>query len=87
MESFHSPSFRYRLRKIRPSGKKENNIILSEENPTTVGRVLLDDVHIRLHSKGTPLMISRKHATLTVVDNHVFVLDHDVSSLAVQLGC
>lgn len=76
-----SPNFK--LRKIRPSGKKEavsiNNIFLSEGIPATIGRVVSDDVHISLHSKSTPLMISRKHATLSVVNNHVFVVDHDVS--------
>ena len=76
----------FRLRKISPSGKKEapfNNIILTDEKPVTLGRVLQDDVHVRLLSKSTPLMISRKHATLSVENSRVFVVDHNVRSLNV----
>ena len=85
-----NPVLQYRLSKLWPTSKKEaahNNIDLSTTRPVTVGRVLSDDVHVRLFSKSTPLMISRKHATLSVIGSRVFVVDHEVSFyLVVELA-
>ena len=40
----------------------------------------MDDVNTRLLSKTTPLMISRRHATVTVENGKAFVVDHGVRS-------
>jgi len=58
-----------RIRKTVPvSSKKDpfclNNIYLSSNKSVTFGRQLTEGVHVRLLSKTTPLMISRKHATI-----------------------
>ena len=83
MESQHySPRLKYKLRRVNRSIKRENScnsIIIHEHEPVTVGRVVSDDVQVRLLSKTTPLMISRKHATISIVDGKILVIDHDVS--------
>jgi len=74
---------KYRLRKVVPvSGHDDpicnNTLYLSSASPITVGRTLSEDVQVRLLSKNTPLMISRKHASiyLSAEDNQVYVEDH-----------
>ena len=70
-----------RLRKIHQTHKDEsiNFIRLSSVKPTIVGRVLTDDVNTKMLSKVTPLMVSRRHASLTIENGKVFVVDHSVS--------
>ena len=77
---------KYRLRKVVPvSGHNDpicaNTLYLSSASPITVGRTLSEDVQVRLLSKNTPLMISRKHASiyLSAEDNKVYIEDHKVS--------
>ena len=73
-----------RLRKIRQTSLNRdpsNFIYLSSAKPTIIGRVIADDVNTRMLSKSTPLMISRRHATVTFEDGKVFVVDHNVSLL------
>lgn len=70
----------YRLRKIIPVTRKEdpicaNNIYLSKKG-TTFGRIVSSDVQERLLSKNTPLMISRKHATIVVEGGNINISDH-----------
>jgi len=68
-----------RLRKIRQTSLKSdpsNFIYLSSAKPTIIGRVIADDVNTRMLSKSTPLMISRRHATVTFENGKVFVVDH-----------
>ena len=76
----------YRLRKVVPvSGPSDpicaNTLYLSSTTPLTLGRTLSEDVHVQLLSKNTPLMISRKHASiyLSAEDNKVYIEDHKVS--------
>ena len=76
---------KHRLRKVVPvSSKKDpicaNTIYLSPTKPITVGRTLSKDVQVKLLSKSTPLMISRKHASLQVDESGMInVEDHNVS--------
>lgn len=75
----------YRLRKIIPVTRKEdpicaNNIYLSKKG-TTFGRIVSSDVQERLLSKNTPLMISRKHATIVVEGGNINISDHQVRLL------
>lgn len=81
MEDHLNSPFQFRLRKVRPSSiKKEstiNSITLNSSIPTTIGRVIMDDVNTKMLSRKTPLMISRRHATVTLNNGRVFVTDHE----------
>ncbi|XP_002157712.2 E3 ubiquitin-protein ligase rnf8 [Hydra vulgaris] len=73
--------FKYRIRKVVPVVSKKDpicsNIIpLLEKKANTFGRIMSDEVNIRLLSKVTPLMISRKHATITCDEGRVTIVDH-----------
>jgi len=76
-------TIKYRLRKVVPvQGRNDplcaNTLYLSCTNPITVGRQLSEDVQVRLLSKNTPLMISRKHASVYLSeDSNVYVEDHN----------
>lgn len=79
---------KFRLRKLVPVASKDdpiclNAVYLSLNKPTVFGRILTDEVKVRLLSKSTPLMISRKHATITYDDGLWNITDHKVNSLAV----
>ena len=74
-------SYCLRLRKIQQLKEESvvNYISLSSARPTVVGRVITDDVNTKMLSKVTPLMVSRRHASLTIENGKVFVIDHSVS--------
>ena len=74
-----------RLRKVNlVLGKSKNDpicsntIVLSKERPSTFGRVTSPDVNVRLLSRVTPLMISRKHATVAFSAGQWSITDHSV---------
>ena len=78
---------KFRLRKIVPvstTSKKDpicsNYIYLSTNKAATFGRILSEEVQVRLLSKSTPLMISRKHATVYYDSEgeSFLVTDHNV---------
>ena len=71
------------LRKVVPvSGKNDpvcpNSILLLPDKPTAFGRVISPETNVRLLSKNTPLMISRKHATVAFSAGKWTVVDHEV---------
>lgn len=84
-------NLKYRLRKVIPVCNKNdpicaNTIFLSYSKPITVGRTLSDDVQVRLLSKTTPLMISRRHASILISDDgKINIEDHNVSFFALVL--
>jgi len=81
-ESKQNCHHHFKLRKICQSLQKKdsssNVISLSPDRPVTIGRVIMDGVNTKLLSKTTPLMISRRHATLSVENGRIFVVDHEV---------
>ena len=71
------------LRKTVPIGGKNdsycpNSVLLLPDRPTTFGRIISPDTNVRLMSKTTPLMISRRHATVSVSAGKWTVVDHEV---------
>ena len=79
------------LRKTVPvSGKNDsfcpNSILLLPDRPTTFGRIISPDTNVRLLSKATPLMISRRHATVSVSTGKWTVTDHEVNKEALFLS-
>lgn len=71
------------LRKTVPVGGKNdshcpNSVMLLPDRPTTFGRIISPDVSVRLTSKTTPLMISRRHATVSVSAGKWTIVDHEV---------
>lgn len=73
------------LRKTVPVGGKgdpvcPNTILLVPEKPVTFGRIVVSgEANVRLQSKIAPLMISRKHATISCCSGKWSVVDHEVS--------
>ena len=70
------------LRKVNPVVNKDgplcpNSVYLSRDKPCTFGRASTG-VTTQLVSRTTPLMISRKHATLGFRDGKFSITDHDV---------
>ena len=84
-------NIKYRLRKVIPVCNKNdpicaNTIYISSTKGITVGRTLSEDVQVRLLSKSTPLMISRKHASIYINDDgKINVEDHNVSGFVPSL--
>ena len=73
------------LRKVNPVVNKDgplcpNSIYLAGNKPCVFGRASTG-VTTQLVSRRTPLMISRKHATLGFRDGHFLITDHDVSTV------
>lgn len=72
------------LRKTVPVGGKTdaicpNTILLRSDKPQTFGRIVVSgEVNIRLQSRIAPLMISRKHATVSCSEGKWTILDHQV---------
>lgn len=71
------------LRKTVPvCGKNDsfcpNSILLLPDKATTFGRVISAETDVRLLSKSTPLMISRRHATISVSAGKWTMVDHEV---------
>jgi len=69
------------LRKVNPVVNKDgplcpNSIYLAGNKPCVFGRASTG-VTTQLVSRRTPLMISRKHATLGFRDGHFLITDHD----------
>ena len=56
-----------------------NSILLNASKTTTFGRTVASNV--RLLSCKVPLMISRKHASVTFQDEKWTIIDHNVSGL------
>ena len=56
-----------------------NSIFLDADRTTTFGRTSSSETNVRLLSRKTPLMISRKHASITFEDGKWTILDHNVS--------
>lgn len=78
------------LRKTVPVGGKNdsfcpNSVLLLPDRPTTFGRIISPDTNVRLMSKTTPLMISRRHATVSVSEGKWTIADHEVKYIA-RLG-
>ena len=78
---------KFRLRKVVPVSTTSkidpicsNYIYLSTNKAATFGRILSEEVQVRLLSKSTPLMISRKHATMYYDSEgeSFMVTDHNV---------
>lgn len=70
------------LRKTVPvCGKNDsfcpNSILLLQDKATTFGRVISAETDVRLLSKSTPLMISRRHATISVSAGKWTMVDHE----------
>ena len=55
-----------------------NSILLLPDKATTFGRVISAETDVRLLSKSTPLMISRRHATISVLAGKWTIVDHEV---------
>lgn len=73
------------LRKTVPlSGEQDpicpNSIFLDAEKTTMFGRTSSSETNVRLLSRKTPLMISRKHASIAFGDGKWTIVDHNVSS-------
>ncbi len=73
----------YWLRKVELVVNKDgavcpNSVLLSKEVPAVLGRAV-EGVNIRLLSRKTPLMISRKHATVEFAEESWMITDHGVS--------
>ena len=71
------------LRKTVPvSGENDsfcpNSVLLLPDKATTVGRIISPETSVRLLSKNTPLMISRRHATISVSAGKWTIVDHEV---------
>ena len=71
------------LRKTLPvSGENDsfcpNSVLLLPDKATTFGRIISTDTNVRLLSKTTPLMISRRHATISVSAGKWTIVDHEV---------
>lgn len=72
------------LRKTAPVGGKAdaicpNTILLRQDKTLTFGRIVVSgEVNVRLQSRIAPLMISRKHATVSNKDGKWTILDHQV---------
>ncbi|XP_068682146.1 E3 ubiquitin-protein ligase rnf8-like [Montipora foliosa] len=54
-----------------------NSILLLPDKATTLGRVISAETDVRLLSKSTPLMISRRHATISVLAGKWTIVDHE----------
>lgn len=72
------------LRKTVPlSGEQDpicpNSIFLDAEKETMFGRTSSSETNVRLLSRKTPLMISRKHASIAFGDGKWTIVDHNVS--------
>ncbi|XP_032221760.2 E3 ubiquitin-protein ligase rnf8 [Nematostella vectensis] len=70
------------LRKTVPVGGKNdpvcpNTILLLKDKPLTFGRVISTETNVRLLSKQTPLMVSRKHATVAYSAGEWTIVDHE----------
>lgn len=77
------------LRKTVPvSGKNDsvcpNSVLLLPERPATFGRIISPDTNVRLLSKVTPLMISRRHATISVSAGKWRIIDHEVQIINIE---
>lgn len=75
------------LRKVNPVVNKDgplcpNTVYLSREKACTFGRSTTG-VTTQLISRTTPLMISRKHATVGFRDGQYTITDHEVSAIFV----
>ena len=71
------------LRKTVPvSGKNDsfcpNSVLLLPDKATTFGRIISPETNVRLLSKNTPLMISRRHSTISVSAGKWTIIDHEV---------
>ena len=71
------------LRKTVPvSGEKDsfcpNSVLLLPNKAITFGRIISRETNVRLLSKTTPLMISRRHATISVSAGKWTIVDHEV---------
>ena len=71
------------LRKANPVVNKDgalcpNSVYLARDKPCIFGRASTG-VTVQLVSRTTPLMISRKHATLGFRDGSFSITDHNVS--------
>lgn len=75
------------LRKVKPVVNKDgplcaNTVYLPRDKPCIFGRSS-SGVTTQLVSRTTPLMISRKHATVGFRDGQFTVIDHEVSAIFV----
>ena len=73
------------LRKVNPVVNKDgplcpNTVYLPTDKPCTFGRSSTG-VTTQLVSRATPLMISRKHATVGFRDGQFTITDHEVSAI------
>ena len=71
------------LRKTSPVCEKNgpvcpNSVLLVPEKSLTFGRIISAETNVRLLSKKAPLMISRKHATLSSMEGKWCINDHEV---------